>query len=159
MVFGAPEYFSTLLGQQFDGRHLIGFNAYIARIDLGTLHQQLQANKYLVSVLHHQTEVGGDIWLTLYGIDDDALSLCGRRRTKLDEGGETSTTHTNDTGGLDALNNLLGSQLGVSLHRLQLVRTINGFFPFVTFHINYNNRLTIASGINSSINLKHCTAD
>jgi hypothetical protein len=58
-------------------------------------------------MLHHQAIIGCDIRLTLYTVDDDALSLGSRRRTKLDEGRETGTTHTSDTCYLDAVYDFL----------------------------------------------------
>ena len=72
-------------------------------------------------MLHHQTEVGCDIWLALYGIDNHTLSLCRWRRSEFDEGRETSTTHTYNTSILDTVDDLLGSELWVSLYCLELI--------------------------------------
>ena len=159
VVCCASEYLGTLLGQQFDSGHLVGLDTDIAGCHLGTLHEEFKTYQYLVGMLHHQTEVGGDIGLALYGIDDDALSLCRGRRTELDKGGETSTTHTYDTCHLDALHDFLGSQLGMVLHQFQLVGTVDALFPLVTLDIDDDDGLAITGSIDSGVNLENGTAD
>ena len=159
VVFRSGERFGTFLGQQLDGGHLVGLNTNVSGGHLGTLHQQFQTDQNLVGMLHHQTEVGGDIRLALYGVDDDALSLGRGRWGQLDEGGETGTAHTYDTGILDAADNLLGGQLGMLLDGLQLVGAVDGLFPLVAFYINYNNGLAIASSVDGGIDLEYGTAD
>ena len=159
MIFRSGKRFGTLLGEQFNGRHLVGLYADVALGHLGTLHQQFQTNQYLVGMLHHQTIVGGDIRFALYSIDNHALSLSRWWRTEFDKRGETSTTHSNNTSGLDALNDFLRCQFGMVLHQFQLVRAVNGLFPLITLYINDNHGLAIASGVDGGINLEHCTAN
>ena len=159
LVFCFAEYLLAFLGQQLNSRHFISLNTNVALSHLSTHHQQFQAYENLVGLLHHQTIVGRDVWLALYGVDDDTLSLSGWWRTKLDKGGETGTTHTHDASRLDTVDNLFGCEFGMIFHQLQLVRAVNSIFPFVTLHINNNYRLAVASSINSSINLEHGTTD
>ena len=75
-VSRSTEHFGTLLRQQLDGGHLVGLYAYVTLSHLGSLHQQLKTYQEFVGMLHQQTEVGSDIRLALYGVDDDALGLC-----------------------------------------------------------------------------------
>ena len=110
-------------------------------------------------MLHHQTEVGCDIRLALDGIDNHALGLCRRRRCQFDKGRETSTAHTYDTSGLDAVDYLLWSQFRMSLDRLQFVRAVDTLFPFVAFYIDNDDRLAITCCVDSRINLEDGTAD
>ena len=72
-------------------------------------------------MLHHQTEVGRDIWFALNGIDNHTLGLRRGRWRQFDKGGETSTTHTNDTSVFDTIHNLFWRQFGVSFYRFQLI--------------------------------------
>ena len=103
------ELLCTFLCEQFDGSGFVGLDTDITRGDLSAYHQELKTNENLIGMLHHQTEVGSDIWLALYGIDNHALCLCRWRRSEFYEGGETSTTHTYYTSVLDTTDNLLGS--------------------------------------------------
>ena len=155
----AGELLGALLRQELDSRHLIGLDADISSGDLCTLHQQFKTDEDLVGMLHHQTEVGGDVRLALYSIDDDTLGLGCRRRCEFDEGGETGTSHTDDTCSLDAVYNLLGSEFRMVLDGLQLIGAVDGLFPFITFHINNNHGLAIACSINGGIDLEHRSAD
>ena len=72
-------------------------------------------------MFHHQSEVGRDVRLALYGIDNHTLGLGRGRRGEFDEGGETCSTHAYYTCVLDTLDNLFRSQLGMRLYRLKLV--------------------------------------
>ena len=110
-------------------------------------------------MFHHQTEVGSNIGLALDGIDDDAFGLGRGRWTQLDEGWEAGSTHTNDAGFLDTVHNLFRRQFRMVFYQFQLVRAVDGLFPFVALNINNNHGLAIASSVNGGINLKYSTAD
>ena len=110
-------------------------------------------------MLHHQTEVGCDIGLTLYRVDNHALGLCCGGRSQFDEGGETGTTHTYDTCILDTINNLLGGQFRMSLDGLQFVRAIDSLLPLITLDIDDNHWFAIARGVDGCINLEDRTTD
>ena len=113
VVRRSTELLGALLGEQVDGGGLVGLDADVALADLGGLHEQLEAHENLVGMLHHQAVVGGDIRLTLYGVDDDALGLGRRRRGELDKRGEAGTAHTCNACRLHAVDDFLGSQFGV----------------------------------------------
>ena len=106
-------------------------------------------------MLHHQAIIGCDVRLALYTVDDDALCLGSWRRTKLDEGRETGTTHTSDTCYLDAVYDFLWSKLSMSLKRLEFIRAVDALLPLIAFYINNNARLAITGSINRCIYLEH----
>ena len=157
LVFRGGERFGTLFGEEVDGGRLIGLDADIALCHLRTLHQQFQTHENLVGMFHHQTVVGCDIGLALYGVDNHALSLGRRGRGQFDERGETGTAHTDDTSRLDACHNLLGRQFRMILHQFQRLGTVNALFPFVAFHVDDNHGLAIAGSVDSGINLGNRT--
>ena len=159
LILRAIELLGTFLCEQFDGSGLIGLDANITLRHLGALHQELEAYENLVGMLHHQAIVGSDIGLTLYGVDDDTLGLSRRRRGELDKRGETGATHTNDTSVLDTIDNFLGGELRMSRHEFELIRAIDLIFPFIAIHSNIDSGLAIACGIDSGIDLGHCTTD
>ena len=45
----------------------------------------------------------------------------------------------------------------MGLNGFQLVRTVDGLFPLITFHIDDNHWLTVAGSIDGRINLKDRT--
>ena len=141
--------------EEFDGSRLVVLNTDVALLYLSRLHQKVQANENLIGMLHHQAIIGCDIRLALYTVDDDALSLGTWRRTKLDEGWETGTTHTCDTSHLDTVDNLFWSQLSMHLHCLELIRAVDALLPLVALYINDNARLAITGSINRCIYLEH----
>ena len=104
-------------------------------------------------MLHHKTVVGGDIRLTLYTIKDYALSLCGRRRAKLDECREASTTHTCYTSHLDAVDDFFRCELRMLVESFESFAAVDALFPLVALYINIYGRLAIASGIDSGVDL------
>ena len=106
-------------------------------------------------MLHHKAVVCCDVWLALHTIDDDTLGLGTWRRTQLDEGWETCTTHTCDTSHLDAVDNLFGSELGMRCYRLQLFRTVDTLLPLVAFYIDDNTRLAVTCSVDRLVYLEH----
>ena len=110
-------------------------------------------------MLHHQTEVGGDIRLALYGIDNDTLSLGRWRRRELDKRRETGATHTHNASFLDTVDNLFGREFRMRLNGLQFIGAVDTFFPFVALDIDDYHWLAIACGVDGSIDLKNGTAD
>ena len=146
---------SCLFLEEFDGSRFVILDTDVALLYLSRLHQEVQANENLIGMLHHQTIVGCDIRLTLYTVDDDALSLGSWRRTKLDEGRKTGTTHTSDTCYLDAVYDFLWSKLSMSLKRLEFIRAVDTLLPLIAFYINDNARLAITGSINRCIYLEH----
>ena len=146
---------SSLFLEEFDGSRLVVLDTDVALLYLCRLHQKVQANENLIGMLHHQAIVGSDIRLALYTVDDDTLCLGSRRRTKLDEGRETGTTHTSDTCHLDTVYNLFWSQLSMSLKRLEFIRAVDTLLPLIAFYINNDARLAITSSINRCIYLEH----
>ena len=141
--------------EEFDGSRFVILDTDVALLYLSRLHQEVQANENLIGMLHHQAIVGCDIRLTLYTVDDDTLCLGSRRRTKLDEGRETGTTHTSDTCYLDAVYDFLWSKLSMSLKRLEFIRAVDTLLPLIAFYINNDARLAITGSINRCIYLEH----
>ena len=45
------------------------------------------------------------------------------------------------------------------LDEFQFLAAVNALFPFIAFHLNNNNRLTVTGGIDGLVNLKDCTRD
>ena len=146
---------SCLFLEEFDGSRFVILDTDVALLYLSRLHQKVQANENLIGMLHHQAIVGCDIRLTLYTVDDDALSLGSWRRTKLDEGRKTGTTHTSDTCYLDAVYDFLWSKLSMSLKRLEFIRAVDTLLPLIAFYINNDARLAITGSINRCIYLEH----
>ena len=153
------EFLSALLGEQLNGSRLVGLDADITLSDFGALHQELEAYEDLVGMLHHQAIVGCDIGLALYGVDDDTLGLSRGWRGEFDKRGETGATHTNDTCVLDTIDDFLRGKLRMILNELEFIRAINLIFPFIAIHRNIDSGLAIACGIDSGIDLSHCTTD
>ena len=110
-------------------------------------------------MFHHKAIVGGDVRLTLNGIDDYALCRGAGRRTQLDEGGESRTTHASDTSYLNFLYDLFGSEVGMLVKSLKFLAAVDALLPFVALHINNYDRLAVASGIESSVYLCHLSGN
>ena len=80
LIVSVAELLGAFLSEQFDSCRLVGFNANIAFSNLSSNHQQFQTYKNFIRAFHHQSIVGCDIRLALYGVYDYALSLsCWRR--------------------------------------------------------------------------------
>ena len=141
--------------EEFDGSRFVILDTDVALLYLSRLHQEVQANENLIGMLHHQTIVGCNVRLALYTIDDDTLSLGSWRRTKLDEGRKTGTTHTSDTSHLDSVYDFLWSKLSMSLKRLEFIRAVDTLLPLIAFYINNDARLAITGSINRCIYLEH----
>ena len=73
--------FGSLLCHERDGVGLVVLYADISFVYADCLHQQSHAYEYLLGAFEHETMVGGEVWLTLYGIDYDALCFLSRWRT------------------------------------------------------------------------------
>ncbi len=98
--------------------------------------------------------VGCQIRFTLYRIDNHTFCLTARRRRKFHMGRETSTPHTYYTCIL---------YLGYNFFRSQCTfldqsgTAVNGFFPFISIHVNKDGRLAITARINYGVYLIYLT--
>ena len=158
-IFRTAKFLCALLREQFDGGHLVGLDTDITRSHLRAHHQQFKTHENLISMFHHQSEVGCNIGLALYGIDNHTFSLGCRRRRELDECRETGTTHTHNTSVLDTRDNFLGREFGMCLYGLQLVRTVDALLPLIALDIDDDHGLAITCGIDSGVDLKYRSAD
>ena len=106
-------------------------------------------------MFHHQSIVGCDIWFTFNCINNDTFGLCCRRRTQLDESGESCASHARNTGVFYTFHYYLGCKFWMRSHRLQLIGTVNAFLPFVTIHFYDNRRLEIPRRINDIVDFQN----
>ena len=70
----------SLLLHQSNCIGLVVLDTDVALLHIHSLHDELQTHEYLLGMLKHETVVGSQVRLALYGIDDDALGLASRRR-------------------------------------------------------------------------------
>ena len=73
----------------------------------GTL-EDLYADEDLFALAEHEGVVAGEVRFALYSVDDQDLGLSSWGRGELDVGGEGRSSEPHDTGGGDALDDLLG---------------------------------------------------
>ena len=107
-------------------------------------------------MLQHQLMVSRQIGLALHRIDDDAFGLERGRRTKLHLRREAGTTHTDDAG----IRNLLDDFFGRKLAFLdQRIAAVDALLPFVSLYIYKYSRFRISTGIDNGINLGNLSAD
>ena len=98
---------------------LVGLDADVHVLHAEALGQQRSALDHLLRTLQHGAVVAGDVGLALGGVDDHIVHLA-ETGADLHMGGEGRTALTHDTGVLDDLHQLLGSQAVGILHGMNV---------------------------------------
>ena len=149
----------SLLCEESNSVWLVFLDTDESLVDLTTLHEEVNTDENLVSLLKHKTMVSCEIRLTLYGIDYYPFRLCTWRRTELNVSWEACTTHTYDTCCLNLINYFLRSKLRLILECHECFTTVNTLFPLISLNSNIYCWLCVAACINDSIYLEHSTAN
>ena len=95
--------------QVLHGVELVGLDADGGLLQAQGLHDEAHAAQDGLAPLQHEPVVGGDVGLALGAVDEDGVHLA-HRAGELDVGGEARAAHTGDTGLLDDVDDLLGSE-------------------------------------------------
>ena len=152
------EFLSALRSVTHDAYSvgLIILNAYERAWRIGSLHDDRAANHDLHRLDTHERIVAREVRLTLDGVDDNVVSTLTRRRRELDMRREGRTTHTDDTHLSDAIDDLLGIQIGLRDERVCLVNVV---LPLVALDLNKDGGLLKATGVSDLVDLGNGTRD
>ena len=135
---------------------LVVLNSYERAGSIGSLHDDRAAHHDLHRLDTHERIVTREVRLTLDGVDDDVVGTLTRRRRELDMRWEGRTTHTDDTHLRDAVDDLLGVQVGLSDERVCLV---NVLLPLVALDLDKDGGLLKATGVSDLVDLGDGTRD
>ena len=137
------------LVQQFDGFHLVLFDADDALVGVDGLHEDLDTHEELLGLLKKQTVVAGQVRLALGRVDDDIFGFLAFGDPQLDMGGEGGAAHTDDAAFFHLVDDLFGVEFDVGE---QFIGDDDAFCPFVLlFTVDEDGGLVVARMVHHHI--------
>ena len=114
--------------------------------------QDADTNADFLGMLQHHPVVGGEVWLTLYRIDDKVLGFFTLGYTVFDVCRERSTAKSNNTHLFQFVYYLLRLEVAFSF---DVWCTVDGFHPLVAFNVDIDGRLCHTERIFADVNLAY----